>query len=157
LTDKNEDLKPTEWLLALLEANNAQPILGKTVFIKQLFVIGKELFTDIDKKFGFYPYNYGPYSLPFEQSLSNLIEDELVQVTFSEKELPNNGRYDYVLSPKGKIVAKQVFLKLSIESQRSITLYKRTLSKLGFFGLLNYVYSNYPEYAINSKLIKRGN
>lgn len=157
MTDKNENLDPNQWLLVLLEANDAQPILGKTVFIKQLFVMGKELFSDIDEKFHFYPYNYGPYSSQFEHSLNQLIDEELIKVTFSDRETPDNRRYDYSLTPKGKKVAEQIFSKLPLESQKSVTRYKRTLTKLGFFGLLNYVYSNYPEYAVNSKLIKRGN
>src|SRR5438132_1664841 len=62
------DLTHGEWMLALLGADGCQPIRGKTVFVKELFVLGKEIAPQIEKKFDFFASKYGPYSAHFEPS-----------------------------------------------------------------------------------------
>ena len=149
---------PNEWMLVLLGADDAKPILGKTVFVKELFVIGKESIADIDDEFEFFPSRYGPYSRHFQPALDSLVREGLVIEKLCAGmtgEKSRQSRMEYVLTPAGKTVANSLIDRLPEETKLKIHKSKRILSSMGTWGIINYVYSNYPEYAVLSELIGR--
>ena len=142
-----------EWVLALLYADNCSKIGGKTVFVKELFLLGKEVFPDIDNKFGFMASDYGPFSIAFQISLNALISKEQVEQKTYPSAIDNlKNRNEYELTETGKQIASKVFDMLPIESRRTLTFNKISWRSLGFWGILRYVYLNYPEYATKSRI-----
>lgn len=149
------DFSPQEWMLILLGADNFSPIKGKTVFVKQLFVIGKELFPDLDRDFKFYPHRYGPYSGVFEQNLRALVEAGLVDETSNfiyTDTSPEKRRSDFRLLPPGKQCASSLLGRLPQAPRMELEKQKRVMSRMGFWGLIHYVYSNYPRYSVASEI-----
>lgn len=149
------ELSASEWMLCLLYVDNASPIRGKTAFVKELFVVGKELFRQVDRVFGFYPHRFGPYSKEFEVNLSKLIangciSESSVRVYIDQQ--PDKVRSDYALLPRGLDEASRIVSRLSEMDRLRLAKYKRFLSNMGFWGLIHYVYSNYPEYTIASEI-----
>lgn len=149
------ELSPGEWMVALLGADNASPIFGKTAFVKQLFVLGKEVESQVDAKFAFFASRFGPYSSAFEPALTHLIKSGLV----SEQRVPKaffvegaRIRHDFSLTPKGVELANRILARIPESELEKITTYKRVLSTLGFWGLIHYVYTKYPEYTVFSEL-----
>lgn len=118
-------------------------------------MIGKELFAEVDQEFGFYPHRFGPYSREFEQNLSRLIDKGYVSealVRASPDQQPERVRSDFTLLPKGQEEASRIAGDLSEDDRVLLTKYKRLLSNMGFWGLIHYVYSNYPEYTMASEI-----
>ena len=148
-------LSASEWMLCLLNADHASTIKGKTVFVKQLFILGKELFEQVDRGFQFYPHRFGPYSRIFEDSLYRLIADGYVSESLARiyiNQQPDKVRSDYALLPKGREEASRVISRLSDADRSKLDRYKRIMSSMGFWGLIHYVYSNYPEYTTVSEI-----
>jgi len=149
------ELSTSDWMLVLLGSDEGSPILGRTVFVKLLFVIGKELVPQIDSKFGFFPSRYGPYSDQFQPSLTKLVFSGLVQETEAPAahiDLVGISRYDYYLLSPGLARANELLKRLPGVLTKRISEYKRALTSLGFWGLIHYVYTNYPEYTLASEL-----
>lgn len=154
--DELPDLSTADWLAILLAADNSSPILGRTAFVKQLFVLGKEVVPQIDLKFKFFPSRYGPYSKRFLPSVRELVRRGLVTEERAEAastDLEGVTRFDYYLTPDGVSAANEIVPTLPPGFAARITDYKRTLGGLGFWGLIHYVYANYPEYTVASEIL----
>jgi len=148
-------MEPADWMMLLLGADNGSPILGKTSFVKQLFVLGKEVISDIDRKFAFYPSKYGPYSRIFESALRDIMQRGWVterRVMVGASEGSGVQRSDFMLTPAGVEVAENLLRRMPRDLRENINQYKRVMSGLGLWGLIQYVYSSYPEYAVLSEL-----
>jgi hypothetical protein len=150
------DFNASQWIIAWLALGNRFPIKGKTVFVKQLFVTGKELVPHIDHLFGFFPHRFGPYSFVFDSALKEVVEKGFVEVTPHQESADDAPirppRLDYRLSPAGEIEASRLFGKIPEESWIALEQYRKMLSRMGFWGLLTYVYSNYPQYTMFSEI-----
>ena len=147
----------SDWLLVLLGADNGRPILGRTVFVKELFVVGKEVVPQVDLKFEFFPSRYGPYSERFPPSLRELLRSGLIseqKAPAASAELEGITRFDYSLTPDGVETASGLVAGLPPILFARISDYKRSLTSLGFWGLIHYVYANYPEYTVASELLE---
>jgi len=147
----------SEWILIWLALNNQSPVRGKTAFVKELFITGKEKVPSIDQTFQFFGHRFGPYSKVFERNLSSLVSSEMMTET------PNNEsrgldtdtpiRLDYTLTEKGVAYANELIEKIPPFERNVLGNWKRVLSKMGLWGLLRYVYSNYPEYTMSSEIL----
>ncbi len=149
------DMSHADWLLVLLGADNGRPVRGRTVFVKEMFVIGKEVVQQVDEKFDFFPSRYGPYSAFFQPNLDALVSRKLVheeEAVGLSRQFGGEARMDYSLTPNGSEAAAALRARLPAAIAARVDEYKRTLSSLGFWGLIRYVYSAYPEYTIASEL-----
>jgi uncharacterized protein YwgA len=140
-------------ILALLYSKGkndkiAEPIYGKTVLVKLLFLLWKnkvttKRFTD----FSFEPYNYGPYDDRVDLSLDELSLRNLVSI--------GSGKTPSIkLTQNGLSVAKSVWETLTKEEQAVVYDLKKTFGSMSVTTLLKYIYAAYPEYATESKLLK---
>jgi hypothetical protein len=143
-----------DWLLIWLALDGSRAIKGKTVFVKQMFIVAKEVVPQIFPMFRFYGHRFGPYSKEFEAALQGLIEKGLVSEKVIE-ELEgfssDRKRYDYSISQVGEKVAVGLMAKFPPETIQSLLGYKRVLSQMGYIGLLSYVYNTYPNFAEKSE------
>ena len=142
-------LRPVElWILLILKAAGGE-VCCKTKIMKILFLL--------EKVYGitgarFEPYIYGPWSKDVEDALRRLVELGLVEERVLQK--PPEGpehtglMYLYRLTEKGRKVVEKIPLK--------DPKWKLPYSDVEFFvewdvrDLMEYIYVNYPEYAVKS-------
>lgn len=145
-----EELTPEDAILILLYANKNKPITGKLMFVKQAFLLAKELIPQLDKKFKFYPANFGPYSKVFAKEVNKLIEKGIIKLevkTEGGKEI-----FRFRLSEDAIEKAKQSFNKLPNELKFKIIRKRKGWDQLGYTGIVRFVYTKYPEYTIYSEI-----
>lgn len=139
--------------LALLHASNEQDIDGRTRMQKLVFLIQKE-FDDTDGLPGTYtyiPYDYGPFAKKLYDDLDYLKDRGLIK---EQKETIEDGKvkYHYTLTPKGRDQLDQWSDdQVSAVLQRAEDI-KDRFNSTPLPTLLDYVYTEYPEYAENSVL-----
>ena len=137
-------LSVEEFILLFLNSNGKRKISGKLCFQKEMFLVVKEICPDLDIDLNFEPYHYGPFSKNLASLLDYLESNSLIDVE----------RYQdtciYSITEKG--VEKLSSLEVSDDILRKIENLKFGANKLGYKGLLRYVYFNYPEYTKNSKI-----
>ena len=150
------DLTPEEWVLAFVYAGNPldphnSEIKGKLLFTKEFFVFVKEIMPQLDSFFDFIPYDYGPFSFPLVSLLDSLTRDKVICV--STVQLQSGVRYDYKLTPEGIEIAKGIYESITdLNLKQRLEKLRSDATKMGYFPVLSYVYSKYPEYTTASKI-----
>ena len=136
-----------DFILLLLNAVNKKKINGKLCFQKEMFLVVKEICPDLEDDLNFEPYHYGPFSKKLAILLDQLERDSLISIDrFADT-------CNYSITSEG--VKKVSELNVSPEIIEKISNLKIASNKLGYKGLLRYVYFNYPEYAEKSKIKNR--
>ncbi len=153
----SEELTPEEWVLAFVLAGNPSnpndvEIRGKLLFIKEFFVFVKEIKLDLDTFFNFIPFDYGPFSFQLASILDHLIKSGLISV--SEAQVKTGKRYDYKLTPLGAERSRGIYEAIDPNIRSRLEKLRSDATKMGYFSVLRYVYSRYPEYTIASKIIR---
>lgn len=136
-------------LLGLLD----KPVNGRTVLMKELFLLYEELKNKVHVASPrFYPWKYGPYSSEL------LLVVELLEHYgyISVKNRRTATATKYMLTGKGRKVAEAVIERLARMLGEDYVKKLRQLrvgwDQLGHHGILNYVYKRYPEYREKSLL-----
>lgn len=142
-----------DWILILLAVTENKAISGKLMFVKELFLLEKEVFpliTGRNESFQFYPYDYGPYSTKFARKLNELIREEYVEaIPIPETDEEN---FQFKLTEAGLRKAEEAMKKVTPEFVEMLRNKRRGWDQLGHFGITRRVYSRYPEYTIRSKI-----
>ena len=133
------------YLLALLAANDASPIRGRIILVKQVFIIAKEIVPSISEEMRFFPYQWGPYSNILAEETNRLIDEGILLVTKEGRD------FVFQLSPAGIRTSKEIVHHLPDDILRNISNMKETTQEVGLRKLLQYIYTHYPQYAIYSK------
>ena len=145
------ELTVEDAVLILLYANKDKPIRGRLMFVKQSFLLSKEVIPQLDEKFEFFPAHFGPFSKVFATKVDKLIQEGYIKTILSEDDL-GNITHKFSLTDIGKEAAFHSFDKLS-EIYKDIIIRKRKgWDQLGYIGILRLVYTKYPEYTVNSKI-----
>ena len=133
-----------DFVLLLLNSNGNQEINGKLYFQKEMFLVVKEIYPDLDVELKFEPYQYGSYSKKQLALLDNLESESLINIQ------NHNNTCTYSITEKGigEIEISQ-FNDEIIEKMQNL---KINSNNLGYKGLLHYVYFNYPKYTEKSKI-----
>ncbi len=140
------NLNSTDWVLAILYANNQKPIFGKLMFVKEVFLVAKEIDQSLDQDLQFFPYDLGPYSKKLAELIDQLVQDSLVNVEGS------GGDFVFELTNEGKRKAQIAFERLAPHIQQLLDRKRRAWDQLGYRGIVRLVYTRYPEYATKSKI-----
>lgn len=139
-----DDIK--KYIILLLGALDNQPIRGKLFLQKEMFLFSFELESDnLKHLLNFEPHNFGPYSKKLELELTEMINEGLVQV--SERE----DTKIYNLTKKGQEYFENI-VRLDNSMLNGINKLKLGSERLGYKGLLRYVYFNYPKFTTKSKI-----
>lgn len=138
-----------KYVLLLLNANNANSIRGKLLLQKEMFLLAYEveLEGNLRKLLDFESHNFGPYSYPLEKELKLMEEKGLIKTKQEENTLI------YELTEKGEKELNNLTF-LSNDLLQRISKLKLGSERLGYKGLLRYVYFNYPDYIDKSKIKK---
>lgn len=140
----NSKLNAEDFILLLLNANGKKEIKGKLCLQKEIFLIVQEIYPDLDNELDFEPYHYGPYSFNLANLLDYLNSNSLINIEH------HHDSCTYSITEKG--VEELSKLDVSDEILKKISNIKLGSNKLGYKGLLRYVYFNYPKYAEKSKI-----
>jgi len=139
-----------KYILELLNSNEESSIKGKLFLQKEIFLIIKEVLDSetaekLDSELSFEAYNYGPYSFNLENILKSMEKNNLIDVN------TDNNDILYTITNKGKNHLNEENIGSNIKNK--IFKLKMGSERLGYKGLIRYVYFNYPEYTTKS-LIK---
>ncbi len=136
-------LSAKDFILLLLSLDNEKPIKGNLFFQKEMFLIVEEVYPNLKEELKFEAYNYGPYSQILVNLLNELKEDNLIFFDDSEGN-------EYKITKQGKEYLNKI--KFPKEIKIKVKNLKIGSNKLGYKGLLRYVYFTYPNYTVNSKI-----
>lgn len=114
--------------------------------MKALFLIWHRKGRQIPNYFKFEPYLYGPCSLEVYSVLETLEKEEFI---YQPIHSPSQW-VEYYLTNKGKEEAEKIYRNVSFEIKETVEKIVKELSKLNFFQLLRKVYTEAPDFAINS-------
>lgn len=138
LRELKEDIVK-KYSLLLLNAIDNEPIKGKTIFMKELFLISKNIL-ELEEITDFEADNYGPSS----DYVSNTLEDLEVVKLLNKI----NGRY--MLTDSGKEIVDIIKKDISENEVDMIEDMKRLCNNLNTDEILALVYYTYPEMTIES-------
>lgn len=136
--------------LTILSVADDQSVKGITRFQKLVFLLERELLNEED----YYKFRAGQYG-PFSRGLYDDIDD-LVENEFIEEEVettPVGERKTYTLTDKGHRAITNALQREEVDFQpEELSETIESYESEGLRDLLEYVYSEYPEMARNSKL-----
>ncbi len=143
--DKDVKKQIHDYLLALFVANNAEPIRGRIMLIKQAFILFKEIVPELKSKVKFFPYEWGPYSNDIAAGINEMITKGYIGVRTEGRDKI------YYLTPLGLKQAKSAIQSIPKDYLEDIERMKMTTQEMGLSRLLRFIYSNYPQYAKYSR------
>jgi len=151
-SNPNKMMLISDIILVLLYSQNNKPIYGRTMLIKQLFLLYNEVFIKFKnincQKPNFVPYDFGPYSFKSMQILDDLRFSKVILVDGRK----NSKKESFRLSQAGIKRAKEKFDYLPDSLQQEIVDKRIGWDQWGTRGILKYVYERYPEMKVNSKI-----
>jgi hypothetical protein len=121
------------------------------------FVKKNEKGLDIYKKImniedcGFVPYYYGPYSFYVAHKLDNLVSMGLIDRSGKK----NTRAEEFKLTHLGASVIREKYDSLSLRVRKKLEYWRKGLDQYGVDGILNHVYSYYPQFKTRSKIAYR--
>lgn len=148
---KSESLLISDVILILLYSHINKPIYGRTLIMKQLFLLYKEILEKTDLKIQdpkFIPYIYGPYSF----SVMQVIDDLFFSGNIIIKGRKNSRNEEFKISDNAIKKVSKKYSQLSDEIRDEIAEKRIGWDQLGIDGILRYVYLNYPKYKEKSKI-----
>jgi uncharacterized protein YwgA len=148
VTEQQTSLSAEDWVLALLSVVD-QPIYGRLMLVKEIFLIAKEFDPKLDKDLDFFPYDLGPYSKVLARKLNEMVSQGLIEVRSREGE---EGEYVFSLTDKGRVEGQRALAALPQSIRELLQRKRRGWDQLGYRGIVRLVYSKYPEYAGKSKI-----
>ena len=154
-SDDDQKLLIRDMFLVLLYAKRDNPIYGRTMLIKQLFLLYNEVFDKFQEipcqEPNFIPYAFGPYSFKSMKILDDLRFSKEIAVDGKR----NTKKESFSLSEKGSILAKEKFETLPKNLREIIGEKRIGWDQLGTRGILKYVYEKYPNMKEKSKIKRR--
>lgn len=144
-----KELDPIEkYYLMLLYAPDArgklaQPITGRTWCQKELFILSKHI-PELGENTDYAPYIMGSYSEVVEE-----IQDQFYISGFTEI---TDGATK--LSLEGRKLAEATWLSADEKERKVVSYVKTLLNDLSYLELLGLVYTEYPDSAVKSEMLK---
>ncbi len=137
-----------DWLVLLLGFKGAgdSPALDPVRVQKGMFLVTQEVGLSDEERYDFEPYNWGPYSREVRNDLDRLVADGYVQT----RDVPGYSWKRYGLTAAGIDYGRHILEDAPREAAHHVAEIKRRVTGVTFNRLLEDVYSDYPEYAVNS-------
>jgi len=141
-------------VLALLGAHPGRPVYNRIVLMKEAFLFEKELAREMEvpvSNLEFVPYKYGPYSRLVDDAIRELEAQGLVRidrVSAGQKEVIE-------LTEGGTEEALTTLEGLTEEQHDRLKRKRKAWDQLGYQGLLEKVYEEYPSYKTRSEIAEK--
>lgn len=137
-------------------ANDEEPIEGRTRLQKMVFLMQKELEKRdqsgaVELEYDFIPYDYGPFSKELYDDLDTMIDQEFVDDT-EEPLRSGKVKYIYEIEDNGEeLVDSEAEKWEDIDAIMQLAQeIKQEYNDMLLSELIEYVYSEYPDYAERS-------
>jgi uncharacterized protein YwgA len=143
-------MKRRDWLLLFAAYEGAPDGLDPIRFQKGLFLFAKRARVPARSKYTFKPYDYGPMSAGIYDDLDRLVnEGSLERVPVPGKRW---SRYkpNKVTFREGQRILQRARDEKLLDAARELFRIKQDVSSIGFNELLERVYAEHPEFAVNS-------
>jgi hypothetical protein len=146
----------TDWLVLFVVSDGASGGLDPVRLQQGLFLFSWCPGVPPRSKYAFEPDIYGPISYELDADLDRLAESgqcELVPVKGASWSLykPNDAMFD-----QARRILRQAENEDLLDVARELSALKRYVSSVGFGELLERVYTEHPEFAVNSVFRKAG-
>lgn len=141
----DEKSEIVQHILALFMSDDAAPIRGRIMLVKETFLLVKEIVPELSETVRFFPYQWGPYSNDVAKAVNWLIDNGHVETTKENRETV------YSLTPEGRNFAQKATRAIEEDVLENIAKMKRTTHEIGLTRLLRFIYSQYPQYATHSR------
>ena len=129
-------------LLYLMYAKNSEPINGKTMLQKEMFLIANYS-EKIKEEANFIPHNHGAYSEAVELTMDRLKSYELI----------NEKGYKIFISSNGKEVISLIEKEFDEEEKNFIIDFKEFMNPMTYMESLVYSYYSFPDFVTDSVII----
>lgn len=142
---------PREVILSLLGAFPGRPIYNRIVLMKEAFLFEKELARKIGisvTNLEFVPYKYGPYSRDIDDTIRELESTDVISI----ERISTGHKEVIVLTDIGREMAREIFEGLDDEQAARLREKRKAWDQLGYHGLLEKVYEEYPSYKTRSEI-----
>jgi uncharacterized protein YwgA len=149
-------MRRRDWLLLFAAYEGAPDGLDPIRFQKGLFLFSRRARVPERSKYAFKPHNYGPMSAGIYTDLDRLVDEGLLEPT----PVPGKGWSRYkptkVTFGKGRRILKQAEAEELLDAAQELFKIKQDVSSVGFIELLERVYAEHPEFAVNSVFRRSG-
>ena len=132
---------------------NQRRIIGKTRLQKLVFLVSHSIFSE--NLFEFEPYNFGPYSIKLLAAIDELLELGYINQKFAELNETDADVTEFKLSPEGLLRAEEMINNIPLKKLSGIEDIIHNHGYKELESLLQFVYSDYPEFAENSVIKDR--
>jgi uncharacterized protein YwgA len=145
-----------DWLLLFASYEGAPDGLDPIRFQKGLFLFARRTRLPVRAKYTFKPYDYGPMSPGIYKDLDALVDQGLL-----EREAVTGKRWSRYKPNKttfkeGQRLLQQAEDEQVLDAARELFQIKQEVASVGFSELLERVYAEHPEFAVNS-IFQRSN
>lgn len=132
------------WILAMIRDKDQVRPRDAISIMYEAFIFSKEILSPIESQFEFKSSNQGPYSEKVTLSVKGLLSSNMLKTKKDESTV--GGLNGYVLTDNGNKEADKTFHKLPEAMRDKIEFMNFITGKMGLTGMLQYIYSIYPEY-----------
>jgi uncharacterized protein YwgA len=143
-------MKRRDWLLLFAAYEGAPDGLDPIRFQKGLFLFGQGAHVPARSKYTFKPYDYGPMSAAIYSDLDHLVEEGLLERVAVPGKRWSRYKPSKVTFREGQRILKQAENEKLLDAARELFEIKQGVASVGFNELLERVYSEHPEFAVNS-------
>lgn len=143
-------MKQRDWLLLFAAYEGAPDGLDPIRFQKGLFLFAQRAHVPERSKYVFKPYDYGPMSPSIYRDLDRLVDEGLLERVSVPGKQWSRYKPSRVTFHEGQKLLKQAEDEKLLEAARELFEIKKDVSRMGFNELLERVYDDYPEFAVNS-------
>lgn len=143
-------MRRRDWLLLFAAYEGAPDGLDPIRFQKGMFLFAQRASAPARSKYAFKPFDYGPMSTAIYSDLDRLVNDGLLERVPVHGKRWSRYRPSKVTFREGQRILKQAEDEKLLDAARELFRIKQEVSKLGFSELLERVYTEHPEFAVNS-------
>lgn len=138
-------------ILILLYSDKNNALVGKTKQMKEIFLTLIELQTLKAEKIKFDFHRFGPHSEDVEDTIDNMLFSNYISAVGSK----NENNFGIKITNKGAKYIGKAFEELPDTTKQLLSNKREDWDTLTSTGVINYVYTHYPEYLVKSVFKKR--
>lgn len=143
-------MRRRDWLLLFAAYTGAPDGLDPIRFQKGLFLFSRHARVPARSMYAFKPYVYGPMSTGIYRDLDRLVDEGLLERVRVPGKHWSRYKPGRVTFREGQRILKQAEDEKLLDAARELFKIKQDVSSVGFNELLERVYTEHPEFAVNS-------
>lgn len=132
------------WIILLLASKDTRKIHDVHSIMMEAFLFVFEVLPSLKEKFEFKSTSYGPFSDKVVMIINQLLATKMIKVKSHDKNV--YGGRGYILTEAGFHKAEKLIHQLSPNVRLKMEQLKFTTNHMGLTGMVQFIYSNHPEY-----------